>query len=67
MFQVKSYEPVLPVYYGWFLNEVDSKEISLAGQSWVQKALRIKDFEQEFVQAHQVNSSEGRSIFRLTN
>lgn len=56
--KVKSYVPVLPVYYGWFLNEVDSEVISLVGRSWLQKALGVKEFEQEFVQSFQVSSPE---------
>lgn len=64
-FQVKSYQPVQPVYYGWFLHDVDSEEICSIGQTWLEQALGVKDFMQEYFQAFQVNSCEGMSVFLL--
>ncbi|KAG0710792.1 NEDD4-binding protein 2-like 1 [Chionoecetes opilio] len=56
--EIKSYQPVQPIYYGWFLNDRDSEEMKSIGWSWFQQALGIQDFVQEFLQAFQVNSTE---------
>ena len=49
-----------PIYYGWFLNNVDSEEICSIGRSWFKQALGVQDFVQEFLEAFKVNSNEGK-------
>ncbi|KAK8391669.1 hypothetical protein O3P69_017294 [Scylla paramamosain] len=61
--KIKAYQPVLPIYYGWFLNEVDSEEICSIGWSWFQKALGVQDFVEHFSQAFQADSNEDLHSF----
>ncbi|KAG7155073.1 2',3'-cyclic-nucleotide 3'-phosphodiesterase-like isoform X2 [Homarus americanus] len=56
--KVKSYQPVQPIYYGWFINEVDSKKIYSMGQEWLQQILNVDDFFQDFSQNTQLDSGE---------
>ncbi|XP_045582125.2 2',3'-cyclic-nucleotide 3'-phosphodiesterase isoform X1 [Procambarus clarkii] len=56
--KVHAYQPVQPLYYGWFMNEVDSKRICSIGQEWLQLALKVDDFFEDFSQNTQLLSSE---------
>ncbi|KAK8736144.1 hypothetical protein OTU49_004843 [Cherax quadricarinatus] len=56
--KVHTYQPVQPIYYGWFLNEVDSQKICLIGQQWLQQALSVDDFLQDFSENTQLLSVE---------
>ncbi|XP_045611248.2 2',3'-cyclic-nucleotide 3'-phosphodiesterase isoform X1 [Procambarus clarkii] len=46
--KVKDYEPVLPLYYWWFLNEADCRKVSLIAREWLEKALQVPSFFQDF-------------------
>ncbi|XP_042869364.1 2',3'-cyclic-nucleotide 3'-phosphodiesterase-like isoform X2 [Penaeus japonicus] len=42
--KVKSYQEVLPLYFGWFLNEADSHSILKISREWLKHCLQVKDF-----------------------
>ncbi|KAK8752534.1 hypothetical protein OTU49_006029 [Cherax quadricarinatus] len=56
--KVRSYEPVLPLYYWWFLNEVDSKKISMIARQWLERALQVQNFFQDFAETTKLSTLE---------
>ncbi|KAK3851203.1 hypothetical protein Pcinc_042134 [Petrolisthes cinctipes] len=46
--KVKDYEPVLPLYYWWYLNKADSNAVMTLARDWLRKALKVHEFFQDF-------------------
>ncbi|XP_071523032.1 2',3'-cyclic-nucleotide 3'-phosphodiesterase-like [Panulirus ornatus] len=56
--KLKDYQPVLPLYYWWFLNEADSKKVSMMVQEWLRRALQVRRFFQDFTDSTNLTSDE---------
>ncbi|XP_071552930.1 2',3'-cyclic-nucleotide 3'-phosphodiesterase-like isoform X3 [Panulirus ornatus] len=64
--KIKNYQPIQPVYYGWFLNEVDSTKIWTMGQEWLKEVMKVDDFIQDFFQnTHLFNTEEILNYFSM--
>ncbi|KAK4297821.1 hypothetical protein Pmani_029793 [Petrolisthes manimaculis] len=56
--KVKSYQPVQPLYYGWFLNEADSWKLCDIAKSWLQAAINVEQFYKDLSHHFDVVSPE---------
>lgn len=57
--KLKMYQQALPIYFAWFVNEVDSQTITKIAWQWMESSLReIKDFFEDFSQYTQLESLE---------
>ncbi|KAJ9577232.1 hypothetical protein L9F63_006206 [Diploptera punctata] len=46
--QLQQWESVIPLYFGWFLNEADSRMLKLVSLAHLEECLKIPEFEQDF-------------------
>ncbi|XP_049856776.1 2',3'-cyclic-nucleotide 3'-phosphodiesterase-like [Schistocerca gregaria] len=46
--KLEQWETVLPLYFGWFLNESDSRMLLLVGQAYLEECLKLPEFEEDF-------------------
>lgn len=46
--KVKGYQEVLPLYFGWFINEADSDSILKISNEWLKHCLQVQDFFTDF-------------------
>lgn len=46
--KLEQWETVLPIYFGWFLNESDSRMLLLVGQAYLEECLKLPEFEEDF-------------------
>lgn len=52
------YEPPLPLFYWWFLNEQDSSQIISMAQDWLKKSLQVQEFFKDFCKFSKLSSTE---------
>jgi hypothetical protein len=46
--QLQQWEPIIPLYFGWFLNEADSHMLKLVGVAYFEECLRVPEFAEDF-------------------
>lgn len=46
--QFQHWEPIIPLYFGWFLNEADSHMLKLVGMAYLEECLRVPEFAKDF-------------------
>jgi hypothetical protein len=46
--QLQHWETVIPLYFGWFLNEADSHMLKLVGVAHLEECLKIPEFAEDF-------------------
>jgi hypothetical protein len=46
--QFQQWETVIPSYFGWFLNEADSRMLKLVGMAHLEECLKVPEFAQDF-------------------
>lgn len=56
--RLKKFEPALPLYYWWFLNEDDSSQILTMAQDWLKKSLQVQEFFNDFCDFSKLSSVE---------
>ena len=46
--QLQQWETIVPLYFGWFLNEADSRMLKLVSLAHLEECLKIPEFSEDF-------------------
>ncbi|XP_069698373.1 2',3'-cyclic-nucleotide 3'-phosphodiesterase-like [Periplaneta americana] len=60
--QLQQWETVIPLYFGWFLNEADSRMLKLVGLAHLEECLKVPEFAEDL--KNLTHSSDVKDIYK---